>query len=134
MRGEGLIQLIGILLWKNLKSTYGPPHRQPLRMLMVAGDELLKDFKLSSLCHIISQGEALNPEVIRWGIENLGVRIHDNWWMTEAGSTICSNFRSLPIRPGSMGKPFPGIEVAILDNQGNKQPPYSMGNLAVRPP
>jgi acetyl-CoA synthetase len=105
-----------------------------LRMLMAAGDELLKDFKLSSLRHIISQGEALNPEVIRWGIENLGVRIHDNWWMTEAGSSICSNFRSLPIRPGSMGKPFPGIEVAILDNQGNKQLPYSMGNLAVRPP
>lgn len=105
-----------------------------LRMLMAAGDDLLKDFNLSSLRHIISQGEPLNPEVIRWGIKNFGVRIHDNWWMTEVGSTICSNFRSLPIRPGSMGKPFPGIEVAIIDDQGNKLPPFTIGHLAIRPP
>jgi acetyl-CoA synthetase len=103
------------------------------RMLMAAGDELIKNYNLSSLRHILSQGEPLNPEVIRWGLENFGLRIHDNWWMTETGSTICANFRSMPIRPGSMGKPFPGIEVAIIDDQGNKLPPNTMGNLAVKP-
>jgi acetyl-CoA synthetase len=104
------------------------------RMLMGAGDEIAKQFDLSSVRHILSAGEPLNPEVIYWGLNVLGKRIHDNWWMTETGSTICSNYRTMPIRPGSMGKPVPGIKMAIVDDEGNELPPNRMGNLAIKPP
>ncbi|MFC4769704.1 acetate--CoA ligase [Effusibacillus consociatus] len=104
------------------------------RMLMGEGNQLPKQFDLSSVRHVLSAGEPLNPEVIRWGLEVLGLRIHDNWWMTETGSTICANYRSLPIRPGSMGKPLPGIGLAIVDDEGNELPANTMGNLAIRAP
>lgn len=104
------------------------------RMLMGESTSLPSKFDLSSLRHVLSAGEPLNPEVIRWGIDVLGKRIHDNWWMTETGSTICSNYRTLPMRPGSMGKPVPGIQLAIVDDQGNPLPPHTMGNLAIKPP
>lgn len=104
------------------------------RMLMGEGSELPKTADLRALRHILSAGEPLNPEVIRWGLDILGKRIHDNWWMTETGSTICANYRSMPIRPGSMGKPLPGIRLAIIDNEGQEVPPNTMGNLAIKPP
>ncbi|MDA1477643.1 acetate--CoA ligase [Bacillus changyiensis] len=102
------------------------------RMLMGAGDELVKQYDLSSLRHILSVGEPLNPEVIRWGHKVFHNRIHDTWWMTETGAQMICNYPSLEIKPGSMGKPFPGIEAAIVDHQGNELPPYRMGNLAIR--
>ncbi|HJV44838.1 MAG TPA: acetate--CoA ligase [Bacillota bacterium] len=104
------------------------------RMLMGEGNDLPQQFDLSNLRHILSAGEPLNPEVVRWGLEVLDHRIHDNWWMTETGSAICANYRSMPIRPGSMGKPLPGITMAIIDNEGNVLPPNRMGNLAILPP
>ncbi|HJV46946.1 MAG TPA: acetate--CoA ligase [Bacillota bacterium] len=104
------------------------------RMLMGEGNEIVKANDLSSLRHVLSAGEPLNPEVVRWGLEVLGHRIHDNWWMTETGSTICSNYRCLPLRPGSMGKPLPGVYLAIIDDEGNEVPPNTMGHLAIRPP
>ncbi|WP_102347411.1 acetate--CoA ligase [Bacillus sp. Marseille-P3661] len=103
------------------------------RLLMASGNELPKKFDLSNLRHILSAGEPLNPEVIRWGLDALNHRIHDNWWMTETGSSICANFRCNPIRPGSMGKPLPGIKLAIIDDQGNELPSRRMGNLAIKP-
>jgi len=103
------------------------------RMLMAAGAEVAKSFDLSSLRHVLSVGEPLNPEVIRWGLQTYGKRIHDTWWMTETGAQLIVNFPCMEIRPGSMGKPFPGIEAAIVDDQGNVLPPYRMGNLAIRP-
>ncbi|GAX91570.1 acetate--CoA ligase [Effusibacillus lacus] len=102
------------------------------RMLMGAGVDVVKQFDLSSLRHILSAGEPLNPEVFRWGLQAFGQRIHDNWWMTETGSTMISNFPCLPIKPGSMGKPLPGIYAAIVDDQGNELPANRMGNLAIR--
>lgn len=104
------------------------------RMLMGEGNDLPKRYDLSHLRHVLSAGEPLNPEVIRWGIEVLRQRIHDNWWMTETGSTICANYRALPIRPGSMGKPLPGITMAIIDEEGNELPANTIGNLAIKPP
>lgn len=103
------------------------------RMLMGEGADLPKEFDLVNLRHILSAGEPLNPEVIRWGLNSLGRRIHDNWWMTETGSTICANYRSLPIRVGSMGKPLPGIQVAIVDQKGEVLPPHTTGHLAIKP-
>jgi acetyl-CoA synthetase len=102
------------------------------RMLMGAGDEIVKRFDLSSLRHVLSVGEPLNPEVVYWGLKVFNQRIHDNWWMTETGGQLISNYKCMPIKPGSMGKPFPGIYAAIIDDQGNELPPNRMGNLAIR--
>ncbi|GGO03849.1 acetate--CoA ligase [Saccharibacillus kuerlensis] len=104
------------------------------RMLMGAGDESVKAYDLSSLRHVLSVGEPLNPEVIRWGHRVYGQRIHDTWWMTETGAQLICNYPSMELRPGSMGKPIPGIEAAIIDDQGNVLPPLRMGNLAIRTP
>jgi len=104
------------------------------RMLMGAGDDLVKKYDLSSVRHILSVGEPLNAEVVRWGMKVYGQRIHDNWWMTETGGQMIANYPSMPIKPGSMGKPFPGIYAAIVDHQGNELPPNTMGNLAIRAP
>jgi acetyl-CoA synthetase len=103
-----------------------------LRMLVSAGDELVKKFDLSSLRHIMSVGEPLNPEVITWGLKAFDLRIHDTWWMTETGAQLIVNLPSEEIRPGSMGKPIPGVEATIVDNEGNEIPPNQMGNLAIK--
>jgi len=104
------------------------------RMLMGAGDAVVKEFDLSSLRHVLSVGEPLNPEVVRWGLKVYGQRIHDTWWMTETGAQLICNYPCMPIKPGSMGKPIPGVEAAILDDHGNVLPPYQMGNLAIKTP
>lgn len=102
------------------------------RMLMSAGDDVVKQYDLSSLRHILSVGEPLNPEVIRWGLKVYNRRIHDTWWMTETGAQMICNYPSMDIKPGSMGKPIPGVEAAIIDDEGNVLPPYRMGNLAIK--
>lgn len=104
------------------------------RMLMGAGDEIVKQYDLSSLRHVMSVGEPLNPEVVRWGLKVYGQRIHDTWWMTETGAQLICNYPCSDIRPGSMGRPLPGIKAGIIDDQGNELPPYRMGNLAIRTP
>lgn len=102
------------------------------RMLMGAGDEVIKRFDLQSLRHVLSVGEPLNPEVIRWGVKVFNKRIHDTWWMTETGAQLICNYPCLEIKPGSMGKPIPGVEAAIVDHQGQELPPNQMGNLAIK--
>lgn len=102
------------------------------RMLMGADEDILKNFDLSSLRHVLSVGEPLNPEVIRWGWEQFGKRIHDTWWMTETGAHMICNYPSMDIRPGSMGKPIPGTDAAIVDDEGVELPPLTMGNLALK--
>nr|WP_306220693.1 acetate--CoA ligase [Cohnella sp. WQ 127256] len=104
------------------------------RMLMGAGDDVVKSFDLSSLRHVLSVGEPLNPEVVRWGNKIYGQRIHDTWWMTETGGQLICNYPSMDIKPGSMGKPVPGIQAAIIDDQGKELPPFQMGNLAIKTP
>ncbi|MFZ7133618.1 MAG: acetate--CoA ligase [Eubacteriales bacterium] len=102
------------------------------RMLMSAGDEIVKKYYLKSLRHILSVGEPLNPEVIRWGRKVFNKRIHDTWWMTETGAQLICNYPCMDIKPGSMGKPIPGVEAAIVDDNGNILPPNRMGNLAIK--
>lgn len=104
------------------------------RMLMGAGDEVVEQYDLSSLRHVLSVGEPLNPEVIRWGYRVYGQRIHDTWWMTETGAQLICNYPRMDIRPGSMGRPIPGVEAAIIDDAGNVLPPLRMGNLAIKTP
>ncbi|GIP20356.1 acetate--CoA ligase [Paenibacillus sp. J22TS3] len=104
------------------------------RMLMGAGEDVISQYDLSSLRHVLSVGEPLNPEVVRWGLKVYGKRIHDTWWMTETGGQLICNYPSMPMKPGSMGRPLPGIEAAIIDDNGNVLPPYRMGNLAIKTP
>ncbi|MFC0330750.1 acetate--CoA ligase [Paenibacillus sepulcri] len=104
------------------------------RMLMGAGDDVVKEFDLSSLRHVLSVGEPLNPEVVRWGLKVYNQRIHDTWWMTETGAQLICNYPSMDIKPGSMGRPLPGVQASIIDDSGNELPPYRMGNLAIRTP
>ena len=85
-----------------------------LRMLMRAGPEAAAQHDLSHLRFVASVGEPLNPEVVVWGQEALGLPVHDNWWQTETGGIMIANLAGCDIRPGSMGRPLPGVEVAIL--------------------
>lgn len=103
------------------------------RLLMAAGTERARKYDLSSLRYICSVGEPLNPEVIRWGWEAFdGRTIHDNWWMTETGHQLIANYPSMPVRLGSMGRPFPGIEAAIVDDNGKELGPNQIGNLVIK--
>ena len=105
-----------------------------IRMLMKAGTDAPKQRDLSSLRYVMSVGEPLNPEGVIWGEEAFGLPIHDNWWQTETGAIMIANYPSLPIRPGSMGKPFPGIEPGIIDESFNEiTEPDAEGQLAIRP-
>ncbi|MBI0582937.1 MAG: acetate--CoA ligase [Methanomassiliicoccus sp.] len=104
-----------------------------LRMLMRAGNDVVKEYDLSGLRHVCSAGEPLNPEVVRWGLDVLGRRIHDNWWQTETGAPCISNFRCMDIKPGSMGRPIPGVVAAIVDENGLEVAPGTFGFLALRP-
>ncbi len=102
-----------------------------IRMLMGAPVQP-QSFDLSSLRHLCSVGEPLNPEAIWWALEVFGMPFHDTWWQTELGSISISNFPVLDMKPGSMGKPLPGIEAAIIDDEGNLVPDGEEGNLALR--
>jgi len=107
-----------------------------IRMLMKAGDELPRRFDLSSLRFIASVGEPLNPEAVLWGARSLGLPIHDNWWQTETGGIMVANFASMAIKPGSMGRPLPGIEAAVVrvDENGLHllDSPDEQGELALK--
>lgn len=120
----------GTLEKYNISVWYTAP--TALRKLVSAGEDAVKKHDLSSLRHIMSVGEPLNPEVITWGLKAFDLRIHDTWWMTETGAQLICNLPALEIRPGSMGKPIPGIEASIVDNEGNEVPPNQMGNLAIK--
>ncbi len=85
-----------------------------IRMLMRAPLEQRQRFDLSALRLVHSVGEPLNPEAVLWGERVLGLPIHDNWWQTETGGIMIANYSAVDIRPGSMGRPLPGIEAAIV--------------------
>jgi acetyl-CoA synthetase len=93
-----------------------------LRMLMRAGAERHAGHDLSALRFIASVGEPLNPEVVEWTLETFGLPAHDNWWQTETGGIMIFNFAACEIRPGSMGRPLPGIDTAVIarDAQGRR--------------
>ncbi len=105
-RWYGIIQDQQVNIW------YTAP--TAVRMLMKVGKSVAKTYDLSSLRFIASVGEPLNPEAVVWGNETFGMPIHDNWWQTETGGIMIANFRSMEVRPGSMGKPLPGIEASIV--------------------
>ncbi|MCK2089315.1 acetate--CoA ligase [Thauera aromatica] len=85
-----------------------------IRMLMKAGAELAHQQTFPRLRLVASVGEPLNPEAVWWGKEVLGHPIHDNWWQTETGGIMIANLPALDIKPGSMGRPLPGVEAAVV--------------------
>ncbi len=102
--------------------------------LMEAGDDLPTRYDFSSLRHIATVGQALIPEQFYWVRKHLKHSPHDTWWMTETGMICLANFPSLDIKLGSMGRPVPGIEAAIIDEKGDPLPLLTMGELALKVP
>jgi acetyl-CoA synthetase len=118
-----------------------------LRMLMRAGTAPVAGHDLSALRHLASVGEPLNPEVVAWTDRTLGRPAHDTWWQTETGAVMVANYASQPIRQGSMGRPVPGIDIALVrhDEAGERllnddgtpvlvDRPDEQGEIAIRTP
>jgi acetyl-CoA synthetase len=101
----------GILQRERVTVWYTAP--TAIRMMMKLGAEALGGYDLSALRFAASVGEPLNPEAVVWGAKNLGLPFHDNWWQTETGGIMISNYAAMDVKPGSMGKPIPGVEAAI---------------------
>ncbi|MDW4551179.1 acetate--CoA ligase [Defluviimonas sp. D31] len=107
-----------------------------IRMLMRAGAGLIGKRRFPRLRFMASVGEPLNPEAVLWGQEVFGMPFHDNWWQTETGGIMIANYASMDVKPGSMGKPMPGIEAGIVEvtEAGVKEltKPQAIGELALR--
>ncbi len=109
-----------------------------IRMMMKAGVDLVRKFDLRRLRFLASVGEPLNPEAVVWGRDAFGLPFHDNWWQTETGGIMIANFAAMDIRPGSMGRPLPGVSAAIVrqTDEGHVvevTEPGVQGELALRP-
>jgi acetyl-CoA synthetase len=106
-----------------------------IRSLMKEGTEVVRKFDLSSLRHLTSVGEPLNAEAVIWSKEAFGLEFHDTFWQTETGSIMISNYPGMPIKPGSMGKPFPGITATVVDLRTFEPitEPGNVGLIAVKP-
>ncbi|MGI9163135.1 MAG: acetate--CoA ligase [Mycobacterium sp.] len=87
-----------------------------IRMLIKAGPELAAKYTFPHLRFIASVGEPLNAEAVWWGKRVLGLPIHDNWWQTETGGIMVANTPAFDIKPGSMGRPLPGVDVCVVDH------------------
>ena len=103
----------GILASERVSVWYTAP--TAIRMMMKLGAEAVRGYDLSALRFMSSVGEPLNPEAVVWGVEAFGQPFHDNWWQTETGGIMIANFLALPVKPGSMGLPLPGIDAAIVE-------------------
>jgi len=130
-RWFGILQDQGVGVW------YTAP--TAIRMLMTVGSEIARNYDLSRLRFLASVGEPLNPECVIWGRDVLGLPFHDNWWQTETGGIMIANYRTMDLKPGSMGRPLPGIEAAIVRRDQETRPlqvietPDTPGELALRP-
>jgi len=102
----------GLLGAQNVSVWYTAP--TAVRMMMKGGAELARKHEFPRLRFIGSVGEPLNPQAVVWGQDAFGLPIHDNWWQTETGGIMIANYAAMDIKPGSMGKPLPGIDAAIV--------------------
>ncbi len=129
-RWYGIIQNQKVTVW------YTAP--TAIRMLMKVGADVAGNYDLRSLRFLASVGEPLNPEAVVWGQEAFGQPFHDNWWQSETGGIMIANYASMEIRPGSMGRPLPGVEAAIVETSDSGEvtvisQPDTQGELALRP-
>ena len=129
-RWYGILQSQAVSVW------YTAP--TAIRMMMRAGSEIARQHSYPALRFLASVGEPLNPEAVVWGQEAFGLPFHDNWWQTETGGIMIANYAAMDIRPGSMGRPLPGVEAAIVQrNEAGEvielKEPGDQGELALRP-
>ena len=129
-RWYGLLREHDVTVW------YTAP--TAVRMMMKVGTEVARRYALPRLRFVASVGEPLNPEAVLWGQEAFGLPIHDNWWQTETGGIMIANFAATDIRPGSMGRPLPGVEAGIVRRRADGGveavgEPGEQGELALRP-
>lgn len=117
----GFIQRHRITMW------YSAP--TAIRSLMKAGEEVVKKYDLSSLRHLASVGEPLNAEAVIWSEKVFGLPFFDTYWQTETGSMMITNYPGMKIKPGSMGKPFPGITASVLDPETYEPMPEGKAGL-----
>ncbi|MBP0630803.1 acetate--CoA ligase [Cupriavidus sp. AcVe19-1a] len=108
-----------------------------IRMLMKAGADTASVQAFPQLRFVASVGEPLNPEAVWWGKNVLGLPIHDNWWQTETGGIMIANTPAFDIKPGSMGRPLPGVDAAIVRRKEDGRAelidtPEIEGELALR--
>ena len=132
---------LGILQDQRVTVWYTAP--TAIRMLMKIADKehpgIVAEHDLSRLRFLASVGEPLNPEAVLWGRDLMGLPFHDNWWQTETGGIMIANYRSMDIRPGSMGRPLPGVEAAVVRRHPDTgaiaviDTPDTAGELALRP-
>ncbi len=130
------VRWYGILRSEAVSVWYTAP--TAIRLLIKAGDQLARAHQYPALRFVASVGEPLNPEAVWWGQEVLGLPIHDNWWQTETGGIMLANTAAMPIKPGSMGQPLPGIEAAIVQRRDDGTLEMldddAIGELALRQP
>lgn len=125
-----------ILQDQNVSVWYTAP--TGIRMLIKAGAELAAQYCFPHLRFIASVGEPLDPEAVWWGKRVLGLPIHDNWWQTETGGIMIANTPAFDIKPGSMGRPLPGVDAYILRHNDDGttsviDDPDEEGELALEP-
>jgi acyl-coenzyme A synthetase/AMP-(fatty) acid ligase len=118
--------ILGIVSANDVTSFCAPP---TLYRLLVQAD--LGAHDLSRLRHCTSAGEPLNPEVIRAWEEGVGLTVYDGYGQSET-TLMVANYRCLPVRPGSMGKPVPGWDVNVFGGGGETAPDDVVGNVGVR--
>jgi acetyl-CoA synthetase len=125
----------GILQDQRVSVWYTAP--TAIRMLMRAGAPIASKYTFPQLRFVASVGEPLNPEAVCWGKAVLGLPIHDNWWQTETGGIMIANTPAFDIKPGSMGRPLPGVDAAIVEHiEGGGvrviETPDTQGELALK--
>jgi acetyl-CoA synthetase len=127
----------GVLEHERVSVWYTAP--TAIRMMMKLGTEALRGRDLSALRFMASVGEPLNPEAVVWGVKAFGMPFHDNWWQSETGGIMVSNYAAMDVKPGSMGKPLPGITAAVVQREADGElqlvdTPGVDGELALRVP
>lgn len=126
----------GILERQRVNVWYTAP--TAIRLLMRLGSEVARRHQYPALRFLASVGEPLDAHAVAWGVEAFGRPFHDTWWQTETGAIMIANHAAVDLRPGSMGRPLPGVEAAIvrrLDGEGGVEvvaEPDATGELALR--
>ena len=101
------------------------------------GGDYLRQYDLSHFRTLYLAGERCDPDTLDWATKQLGVPVIDHWWQTETGWPIganCAGLELLPVKPGSCGKPVPGYDVRVLDDEGAEILDHRIGNIAIKLP
>lgn len=128
------VRWYSILDEQNVNVWYTAP--TAIRRLMRMDTKPKEAYHLQKLRVILSVGEPLHAEAVLWGRENFDIPILDSWWQTETGGIMICNYPSMDVKPGSMGKPLPGIEAAIAEINNGKieilTEPAKQGQLVLK--